>query len=105
MKRIPILLGAQAARAKIARQRTLTEKIISPANLARLEKTFGARLTPEEAVKKILDDVRERGDAAAGEWNEKIDGGARENFLVSAAEIETAYQETPRAVRDALHLA
>lgn len=105
MKRIPILLGAQAARAKIARQRTLTEKIISPANLARLEKIFGARLAPEEAVKKILDDVRERADAAVGEWNEKIDGGARENFLVSAAEIETAYQETPLAVRDALHRA
>ena len=105
MSKIPILDGIQIARAKIAQQRALTEKIASPESMARTEKIFGEALTPEQAVIKILEDIRARGDEAVGMWNEKIDGGARGNFLVSADEIETAYQETPDAVRDALHLA
>ncbi len=102
---IPILFGIQAAREKISRQRALTEKTVTPEGMARTEKIFGERLTPEQAVTKILDDIRTRGDDAVGMWNEQIDGGAGGNFLVSAEEIETAYQETPDAVRDALHLA
>ncbi len=105
MSQMPMLFGVRAAREKLARQRALTEKSISPDSLARTEKIFGERLTPEAAVKKILDDVRARGDDAVGWWNEKIDGGARNNFLLSAADIETAYLETPQAVRDALQLA
>ncbi|MBI4673751.1 MAG: histidinol dehydrogenase [Chloroflexi bacterium] len=102
---IPILVGISAAREKIAKQRALTEKTVSPETAARVEKLFGAALTPEQAVAKILDDIRLRGDDAARAWTEKIDGVARDDFWVSAEEIETAYQETPDAVRDALHLA
>jgi len=102
---LPILFGIDAARARIARQRALMEKTLTPENMARAEKIFGAALSPEQAVKKILDDVRARGDDAVGMWNAKLDGGARENFLVNADEIETAYQETPDALRDALQLA
>lgn len=102
---ISILHGIEAARAKIAKQRALTEKTISPESMARTETIFGEKLTPDQAVEKILDDIRVRGDQAVGMWNEKIDGGARGNFLVSADEIETAYAETPEAVRHALHLA
>lgn len=105
MSKISILEGISAAREKIAQQRALTEKTISPESAARTVKIFGEALTPEQAVKKILDDIHARGDDAVGMWNEKIDGGARGNFLVSQAEIETAYQETPDAVREALQLA
>ncbi len=107
---IPILFGIQTAREKISKQRALTEKTVTPEGMARTEKIFGELLTPEQAVRKILDDIRARGDDAVGMWNEKIDGGAFAhraggNFLVSAEEIETAYQETSEAVREALHLA
>jgi histidinol dehydrogenase len=102
---IPMLFGIHVARETIARQRALTEKTMTPESMTRTEKIFGEALTPEQAVKKILDDIRARGDEAVGMWNEKIDGGARGKFLVSQAEIETAYQETPEAVREALHLA
>lgn len=105
MSKIPLLFGIDAARDKIARQRGLTEKVVSPEMNARLEKIFGEPLTPENAVARILNDVRTRGDDALRAWTEKIDGSARADFAVSADEIETAYLETPAAVREALHLA
>lgn len=105
MSSIPILVGLPAAREKITDRRALTEKTASPESMARTAKIFGKVLTPEQAVATILDDIRERGDTAVGMWNEKIDGGARGDFLVSEEELETAYQETPDAVREALHLA
>lgn len=105
MSKIPILQGISAAREKIARQRALTDKTVSPETDARIQKIFGDPLTPDQAVTRILDDVREHGDAAVSAWNEKIDGVAADNFQVSAEDIETAYQETPAAVREALHLA
>lgn len=105
MSRIPILYGLGAAREKIARQRALTDKTVSPETNVRIEKIFGERLSPENAVARILEDVQRRGDEAVHTWTFKIDGVARESFQVSEEEIETAYQETPDAVRDALHLA
>lgn len=105
MTQIPILNGISAARAKLERRRALTDKTVSPETAARIEKIFGESLSPEQAVTRILDDVRDRGDAAVAAWNEKIDGVAHTEFLVSPAEIETAYLETPEAVRDALHTA
>jgi histidinol dehydrogenase len=38
-----------------------------------IEKLFGERITPDEVVRRILRDVRERGDAAVIEWTQKID--------------------------------
>lgn len=105
MTRIPILYGLKAAREKIAKQRALTEKTVSPQIEARLAKMFGEELTPDQAVRRILDDVRARGDAAAHDWTEKIDGVSGEDFAVSAEEIETAYQETAEPMREALELA
>lgn len=39
----------------------------------RIIQTFGEPLTPEQVVRRILADVRQRGDAAAKEWTAKID--------------------------------
>jgi histidinol dehydrogenase len=42
--------------------------------LERLAATFGEPITPEEAVRRILKDVRTRGDAALRAWSAKLDG-------------------------------
>jgi histidinol dehydrogenase len=42
--------------------------------LDRIEATFGERISAEEAVRRILRDVRSRGDAALREWSAKLDG-------------------------------
>lgn len=49
------------------------ETVASPATLERLAATFGEPLTPEEAVKRILRDVRSRGDVALRDWSTKLD--------------------------------
>lgn len=102
---IPLIVGKDAARAKISRQRALTDKSVSPQTEERIRQLFGETLTPEQAVTRILDDVRARGDAALHEWTQRLDGGSHGQLQVNADEIDAAYQETPLAVREALHTA
>jgi histidinol dehydrogenase len=102
---IPVLFGMQAALEKIARRRALADKVVSPVVSARTIEIFGEALTPEDAVTRVLVDVRARGDAAVHAWMAKIDGVAADSYSVSADEIETAYLETPEPVREALALA
>ena len=102
---IPIINGVLAGREKILRNRGLLDKEISPALADRLHKTFGEPLTPEQAVARIIADVRARGDAALLDWTRKLDGVDLQTVAVGADEIDAAYAETPAAVRDALELA
>ncbi len=101
---ISIIIGAAAGREKILRNRTLIDKEISPELAGSLHKTFGEPLTPDQAVARIIADVRARGDAALIDWTRKLDG-AEFKSVVSADEMDAAYAETPAAVRDALELA
>lgn len=102
---IPIIIGASAGREKILRNRGLLEKDISPALADGLHKIFGEPLTPEQAVARIIADVRARGDAALFDWTRKLDGVALPSVAVSQDEIDAAYAETPAAVCDALEFA
>ncbi len=102
---IPILIGVTAGRDKILRQRALMDRPVPPALLEGLHKTFGEALTPEQAVARILADVRARGDAAVLEWTRRLDRVELGKIIVGADEIEAAYAETPPAVREALELA
>jgi len=54
---------------------------------------FGEDLTPEESVRRILKDVRARGDAALIDWTAKLDGVTltSEQIAVSDEDIATAY--------------
>ncbi|MBI4788694.1 MAG: histidinol dehydrogenase [Chloroflexi bacterium] len=102
---IPIILGKNAGREKILRNRALGEREYPATLLDALHKTFGERLTPEQAVTRILADIRSRGDKALLEWTRKLDGVEMASVTVSQDEIEAAYAETPAAVREALELA
>jgi histidinol dehydrogenase len=102
---IPIIIGAAQGRDKILRNRGLLDKAISPALADGLHKTFGEPLTPEQAVARILADIRSRGDEALLEWTRKLDGVSLPSVLVSQEEIDAAYAETPVPVREALEFA
>jgi histidinol dehydrogenase len=102
---IQIIVGAAAGREKILRHRGMLGDAVSPALLARIEKTFGERLTPEQAVARIIADVRARGDAALLDWTRKLDRIDLPTIAVTQDEIDAAYAETPAAVRESLELA
>lgn len=71
-------------------------KIFSETNCAELlTRPFAARERELAAVREILADVRERGDAAVFAYEEKFDGTilTKENFRVSEEEFEAAYEE------------
>ncbi|MCI0476766.1 MAG: histidinol dehydrogenase, partial [Anaerolineales bacterium] len=102
---IPTIIGKDAGREKILRQRGMLGGEISPALLERLQKTFGDALTPEQAVARIIADVCARGDAALRDWTRQLDGVTLSSVAVSQDEIDAAYAETPATMRDALELA
>ena len=82
------VLEGPAARAALTR--SFNEIPVPDAVLARIEQTFGERLTPTQVVERILADVRGRGDDALRDWTEKLDGHRPETLEVSAEEISAA---------------
>ncbi len=70
-----------------------------------IRQVFGEELTPEEAVRRIVQDVRERGDAALREWTERADRVTPAYLEVSLEEIEAAYDQVSPDVVSALEFA
>jgi len=105
MTLIPIIIGIQSGREKILRNRGLLDKELTLALAESLHKIFGEPLTAEQAVARIIADIRARGDAALRDWTRKLDHVEMPSVVVSQDEIDAAYAETPAAVRDALEFA
>ena len=66
---------------------------------------FGDRITPDEAVRRILADVRTRGDAALRHWTLLLDGVDVVRPVVGKAQIEAAYGQVEPGVVAALRTA
>lgn len=93
------------ARAAILRRDSLRD-ITVPAWLGEsLQKLFGEPVTPDEAVRRIIHSVRERGDAALFDWNARIDGATLDTLAVAEDEIAAALDRIPAEVADALRYA
>ena len=69
------------------------------------ERLFGARIGPDEVVRRILADVRERGDAAVRDWTQKLDGVSVDELRVDSESILRSSAEVGPEVYDALVLA
>ena len=63
------------------------------------------RLTPEQIVKRIIDDVRDKGDEALLSYTEKLDRVKLSSLEVTRGEISAAYQKIDRKLVPALELA
>ncbi|MGQ9849017.1 MAG: histidinol dehydrogenase [Aggregatilineaceae bacterium] len=93
------------ARAAILRRDSLRD-ITVPAWLGEsLQKLFGEPVTPDEAVRRIIRSVRERGDAALFDWNARIDGATLDTLAEPEDEIAAALDRIPAEVADALRYA
>ncbi len=71
----------------------------------KIRDVFGKELTPEEAVRRIIADVRNKGDTALFDYTERIDGVALDSLEVSREEIEEAYGKVDSELISALNTA
>jgi histidinol dehydrogenase len=90
------------ARATILRRDSLRDVAV-PAWLSdSLHTLFGEPVTPDEAVRRIIRSVRERGDAALFDWNARLDGAQLDALAVPEGEIAAALDAIPAEVAAAL---
>jgi histidinol dehydrogenase len=94
-----------AARQTILKRTPPDEFPISLRVLDSIEKLFGERLTAEEAVTRILKDVRVNGDAALQNWTKRLDSLDLTPAPVSKALLRSALESISAAQRDALEKA
>ena len=93
------------ARASLLRRVQWEDQEMPASVLDGIERIFGARIAPAEAVARILRDVRARGDAALHEWAQRIDRRPPGPLEVPAAAWHAAYERLPEEHRAALDLA
>ena len=93
------------AKSKILLRRPPDETEVTPAINKRLEELFDGPVTPEVAVRRILEAIRDGSDNALGYWTKKIDGVQLDALYVPEIEIEEALDHIPQKVAEALQLA
>jgi len=102
------ILDAAEAGSTILRRRRWEDQEMPPQVLNGIERIFGERLGPAEAVARILADVRARGDAALLDWSARIDGvsgGPDGRLEIGQATWVEAYERLSGAERAALDAA
>ncbi len=96
----------EQARRTVLRRRDLAALDEVPESLrTSIRRAFGEDLTPEQAVARILADVRERGDAALRDWTARLDGSTPEPFEAPPEAFAAAHVALPPDLADALALA
>lgn len=98
------IIDSKTARTTVLRRVPLGDEDVPISVLDRIEATFGERITPQEAVTRILRDLRTHGDAALHSWTEKLDGKSPNSFRVSSDALQTALNSISREDRAALEL-
>jgi len=96
--------GFAAARKALSRPTPADSYLLSASLKRKLEETFGTT-DPEQAVKTIISEVRNGGDAAIIELTVKIDGVKLTSLEVPKNEISSAYRKIDDEVISALRLA
>ena len=99
------ILTADEARTSILKRKPLNEAASSPEIDERNKALFGEALTAEQAVARIIEDVRENGDDSVRRYARLLDGKAPESFEVPQSEIDEAAASLPSGLRDALKTA
>jgi len=95
----------QTARETILKRTPPDEFPVSQRVLDNIAKLFGESLTAEQAVTKILKDVRMNGDSALKNWTQRLDSFDLQPAPVSKALIQSALDSLPPVQRNALEQA
>lgn len=98
------MVDVEQARQTILRRQAAGQDI--PDTLrASLRRIFGQDITPQKAVRRILDDVRRRGDAALHHWTQAIDGQSLDSLAVPPEEWAAALARLPADLGNSLRVA
>jgi histidinol dehydrogenase len=99
------LYNADEARQTILHRPPVGDTKVTPTLAKGIERVFGEAIGPDEAVQRILADIRRRGEIAVIDWTEKIDSIRLSSLTVPQADIDAAYENIKAEVREALHFA
>ena len=99
---IPIWRGADAARAQLLSRRRPDDDELSQAERHILRRLFDDEPDFEEAVRRIIEQVRRGGDAAVVQLAEAIDGAGPDSLIVSEEEFAEARSEVSAELVTAL---
>jgi histidinol dehydrogenase len=100
------IYDVETARQTILKRIPPDETSVPPIVLDRIAETFGEHIGAEEAVRRILWEVRTRGDAALRDWSTKLDGFPADAPLrVPEEQLASALEALPAPEREALELA
>ncbi|MGE5375051.1 MAG: histidinol dehydrogenase, partial [Bacteroidota bacterium] len=95
----------ESAKASILRRTPPDEFPVSQRVLDGIAQLFGESLTPEQAVNRILKEVRTEGDAALRMWTQRLDGLDLRPVPVSKDALQSALDSISADRREALALA
>jgi histidinol dehydrogenase len=104
MSLLPIYTLDQARQGILKRQ-SLNAYDVPSWLLDSLQNLFGEPITPAEAVRRIIQSVREQGDAALYDWNARIDNAQLDTLVVPQRDINAALDSIPEDVLWALRIA
>ena len=99
-----IIEGFAQAKLALSRQVSADFQLASSALRQRLKEMFGTE-DPEQAVRQITEEVRDRGDEALLDFTLKIDGIKLTSLEVSREQVTSAYREVHPELLSALKLA
>jgi histidinol dehydrogenase len=99
---IPIWRGAQAARAQLLSRRRPDDDELNEVEREILRRLFDDEPDFEEAVRRIIEQVRSGGDAAVRQIAEAIDGAAPDSLIVTENEFAQARKEVSAELVSAL---
>ncbi|MXW23422.1 MAG: histidinol dehydrogenase, partial [Chloroflexi bacterium] len=100
-----IVEGVEAARASVLRREPPGASELPEPIRASIRDTFGADLSAEDVVARIIEDVRREGDAAVRRYSQRFDGSADAPMEVGPEEFEAAFEEAEHDLIESMRYA
>ena len=99
------ILDVPEAKRTILRRVAASDVTLAASVQTRLNEVMGCEISADEAVKRIISDVRRDGDAALRRYCEAFDEAPHPAFEIPREEIDRALTAIPAQLRDALEFA
>ncbi len=100
-----IIRDIDLARESLLKRRSLRDIQPPESVLARTATLFGEPIAPDEAVRRIIASVRQAGDKALLQWNQKLDSSENPRLQVAPGQLQSALDSIPATLRESMQTA